>query len=68
MCVLEIVLIEKGYVDFVVFDVLIEIYEMKVGLCNGVCVVVKVWVDDIYCCWLLDDVMVVIVLFGYIGC
>lgn len=68
VCVLEILLMEKGYVDLFVFDELIEIYEIKVGLCNGVWVVVKVWSDYDYLDWLREDVMVVIVEFGFIGC
>jgi nitrile hydratase len=45
---LETVLTEKGYVDPTSLDLLIELYEKKIGPRNGVRVVAKAWADPAY--------------------
>ena len=52
---LEILLIEKGYVDPAALDVLIDTYETKIGPRNGAKVVAKAWIDPAYAKWLMDD-------------
>ena len=42
---LELLLVEKGYVDPAALDALIETYEHKIGPRNGAAVVAKSWVD-----------------------
>jgi len=64
---LESLLVEKGYVDPKVLDVLIETYETKVGPHNGARVVAKAWADAQYRRWLLQDASAAIASLGYIG-
>ena len=64
---LESLLVEKGYVDPKVLDVLIETYETKVGPHNGARVVAKAWADPQYRRWLLQDASAAIASLGYIG-
>src|SRR5690242_10893470 len=45
---LESILTEKGYVDPTSLDLLIELYEKKIGPRNGVRVVAKAWADPDY--------------------
>ena len=45
---LESVLTEKGYVDPTSLDLLIELYEKKIGPRNGIRVVAKAWADPAY--------------------
>src|SRR5215475_13892625 len=45
---LESILTEKGYVDPTSLDLLIELYEKKIGPRNGVRVVAKAWADPAY--------------------
>ena len=52
---LETILTEKGYVDPAALDVLIEMYEKKIGPRNGARVVAKAWVDPRYRQWLFED-------------
>ena len=42
---LETVLTEKGYVDPKALDVLVDLYETKIGPRNGAKVVAKSWAD-----------------------
>ena len=64
---LETILIEKGYVDPAALDVLIEIYEKKVGPRNGARVVAKAWTDTEYRAWLLKDANPAVASVGYAG-
>lgn len=64
---LESVLVEKGYVDPVALDLLIETYETKVGPHNGAHVVAKAWSDPAYRDWLLKDATAAIQSLGYVG-
>src|SRR5262245_36946155 len=52
---LETILTEKGYVDPVSLDLLIELYEKKIGPRNGIRVVAKAWSDPAYRARLLKD-------------
>ena len=45
---LETVLTEKGYVDPASLDLLIDLYETKIGPRNGARVVAKAWTDPAY--------------------
>src|SRR6185436_9578675 len=45
---LESILTEKGYVDPTSLDLLIDLYEKKIGPRNGIRVVAKAWADPAY--------------------
>jgi nitrile hydratase len=64
---LESLLVEKGYLDPKVMDVLIETYESKVGPHNGARVVARAWVDAQYKAWLLKDASAAIYDMGFTG-
>jgi nitrile hydratase len=64
---LESILTEKGYVDPAALDLLIEMYETKVGPHNGARVVAKAWADADYRRWLLAESGAAIASVGYIG-
>ena len=64
---LESILVEKGYVDPAALDLLIEMYEVKVGPRNGARVVAKAWADPAYHEWLLADGGQAIASLGYTG-
>ena len=52
---LETLLIDKGYVDALALDELIDAYEHRIGPHNGARVVARAWVDSAYREWLLAD-------------
>jgi len=64
---LESLLVEKGYVDPVALDLLIETYETRIGPRNGARVVAKAWTDPKYRQWLFDDATAAIASLGYCG-
>jgi nitrile hydratase len=64
---LEQVLIEKGLIDPVTVDALIDTYETKVGPHNGARVVAKAWTDRAYRQRLLADGTAAIAELGYSG-
>lgn len=64
---LESLLVEKGYLDPKVLDVLIETYETRVGPHNGARVVAKAWIDPEYKAWLLRDATAAIHSLGFTG-
>jgi nitrile hydratase len=64
---LETVLVEKGYVDPVALDLLIDTYETKVGPRNGAQVVAKAWSDPAYRQRLLADATAAIAELGFVG-
>ncbi|MFL9503409.1 nitrile hydratase subunit alpha [Rhodopseudomonas palustris] len=64
---LETILTEKGYVDPVALDGLIETYETRVGPRNGARVVAKAWSDPAYRERLLHDATAAIAELGYTG-
>jgi len=64
---LESLLVEKGLVDPAALDVLIDVYETKVGPRNGARVVARAWVDPAYRARLLRDATTAIAELGYMG-
>ncbi len=64
---LESLLIEKGYVDALAMDELIETYETRVGPRNGARVVAKAWSDPAYMKALRNDATSAIADLGFIG-
>ena len=64
---LESLLVEKGLVDSVALDVLVDTYENRVGPRNGAQVVAHAWVDPDYKRRLLDDGTAAIAELGYSG-
>ena len=64
---LESLLVEKGLVDPVALDVLVDAFENNVGPRNGAKVVARAWVDSDYKQRLLDDGTAAIAEFGYSG-
>ena len=63
---LELLLIEKGYVDPAALDAIVETYETKIGPRNGARVVARSWVDPAYRKW-LQDATAAIESLGYAG-
>lgn len=64
---LESLLIEKGLVDAMALDELIDIYEHRVGPQNGAMVVARAWTDPAYLERLLNDATDAIREFGFEG-
>jgi nitrile hydratase len=64
---LRTVLGQKGYIDPVALDVLIDTYETKIGPRNGARVVARAWVDPEFREWLLRDATAAIASLGYTG-
>jgi nitrile hydratase len=64
---LETLLTEKGYVDPLALDELIETYETKVGPRNGAKVIAKAWVDPAFRSRLLTDATAAIAELGFAG-
>jgi nitrile hydratase len=64
---LESILVEKGYVDPAALDVLIDVYETKVGPHNGARVVARAWADADYRRRLFSDSAAAIASLGYTG-
>lgn len=64
---LETLLTQKGYVDPVALDRIIETYETKIGPHNGARVVAKAWTDPAYRDWLLADATAAIASLGFTG-
>ena len=64
---LESLLVEKGLVDPAALDILIDIYENKVGPRNGAKVVARAWSDPAYKARLLEDATTAIAEFGFDG-
>ena len=57
---LETLLVEKGLVDPLALDALVDTYEHKVGPRNGARVVARAWVDAAFKARLLDDAVAAI--------
>jgi nitrile hydratase len=64
---LESILTEKGYVDPASLDLLIDLYEKKIGPRNGVRVVAKAWSDPAYRERLMKDATAAIAELDYSG-
>ena len=64
---LESLLIEKGLVDPIAIDELVDLYETRVGPRNGARVVARAWTDPEFRKWLLEDATEAIKSMGYKG-
>ena len=64
---LESLLVEKGLVDPVAMDAIIETYEHKVGPRNGAKVVAKAWLEPEFRDWLLRDASAAVASLGFEG-
>jgi nitrile hydratase len=64
---LESILTEKGYVDPTSLDLLIDLYEKKIGPRNGIRVVAKAWADPAYRDRLLTNATAAIAELDYSG-
>ena len=64
---LESLLIEKGLIDPLALDALIDVYENRVGPRNGARIVARAWVDDCYRERLLANATEAIAEFGFQG-
>ena len=64
---IESILIEKGVVDPLAIDEVIEIYEHRVGPRNGAKVVARAWTDPAYKARLLAEGTTAIAEFGFSG-
>lgn len=64
---LETILTEKGLIDPLAIDAIVETYETKVGPRNGAKVVAKAWVDGEYAAWLKRDATAAIASLGFTG-
>lgn len=64
---LELILTHKGYIDPAAIDLVVEIYEKKIGPRNGAKVVAKAWVDPAYRARLLKDATAAIAELGFEG-
>ena len=64
---LETILTEKGYVDPHALDLIIEMYETKIGPRNGAQVVARAWTDPAYKARLLKDATAAIAELGFGG-
>src|SRR5262245_18847131 len=64
---LESILTEKGYVDPTSLDLLIELYEKKIGPRNGIRVVAKAWADPEYRARLLKNATAAMTELDYSG-
>jgi nitrile hydratase len=64
---LETVLVEKGYVDPKVLDLIVETYESKIGPRNGAQVVARAWTDPAYKARLMKDARAAIAELGFSG-
>ena len=64
---LETVLTEKGYIDPVAIDRIIEAYETKIGPHNGARIVAKAWADPAFKQALLEDASAAIAKYGHVS-
>src|SRR5258706_14701165 len=64
---LESILTEKGYVDPASLDLLIDLYEKKIGPRNGVRVIARAWSDPAYHARLMKDATAAIAALDYSG-
>lgn len=64
---LETLLVDKGLVDPLAIDAIIDTYEHRVGPRNGAAVVARAWSDPAFCQWLADDATAAIASVGFGG-
>jgi nitrile hydratase len=62
---LETILTEKGYIDPMALDAIVEAYETKIGPRNGALVVAKAWRDPAFKAALLKDASAAIATLGH---
>ena len=64
---IEQLLVEKGLVDPAALDVIVDLYETRIGPRNGAHVVARAWTDPAFKARLLDDATAAIAEAGYSG-
>ncbi|MET3647356.1 nitrile hydratase subunit alpha [Phyllobacterium ifriqiyense] len=64
---LETILSEKGLIDPLAIDAIVETYETKIGPRNGAKVVAKAWSDPEFSDWLQRDATAAIASLGFTG-
>lgn len=64
---LETLLTQKGLIDPVAIDRIVETYETKIGPRNGAQVVAKAWSDPAFADWLRRDATAAIASLGFTG-
>jgi len=64
---LETVLSEKGYIDPLALDLLIDTYQTRIGPRNGARVVARAWADPKFHAWLMRDATAAIASLGFSG-
>jgi nitrile hydratase len=64
---LETILTEKGYIDPIAIDRIIEAYETKIGPHNGARIIAKAWADPAFKQALLDDASAAIAKYGHVS-
>ncbi len=64
---LEALLLEKGLVDLLAMDKLVDTYVHRIGPQNGARVVARAWTDPTFKAWLLEDATAAIRDCGYAG-
>jgi nitrile hydratase len=64
---LETILTEKGYIDPIAIDRIIEAYETKIGPHNGARIIAKAWADPAFKQALLEDASAAIAKYGHVS-
>jgi nitrile hydratase subunit alpha len=64
---LETILTEKGLIDPLAIEAIVETYETKIGPRNGAKVVAKAWSDPQFSDWLRQDATAAIASLGFTG-
>lgn len=64
---LETILVEKGLIDPAALDVIVDLYETKIGPRNGARIVARAWSDPAFHARLMRDATAAIAEFGYSG-
>lgn len=64
---LETILTQKGLIDPVAIDIIVDTYETKVGPRNGAKVVARTWADPDFADWLGKDATAAIASLGFTG-
>ncbi len=64
---LEALLTDKGYIDPAALDVLVDMYQTRIGPRNGAQVVARAWINPDFRRWLLQDATGAIASLGFAG-
>src|SRR4051794_24628703 len=64
---LETILTEKGYVDPVALDLIVETYETRIGPHNGAKVIARAWTDPAFKHALLEDATKAVAGLGHVS-